>query len=119
MAYNCGLFVGNLLHAVTVTHMQHLITRSYAEHKALGAFYGGLGDLVDKYAEAYQGRYGLITDYAIKEVMPSSPLEYMISLLEYVDQHTKEMPDDSELHNIVDEIKELIDSTLYKLRFLS
>jgi len=37
----------------------------------------------------------------------------------YVDAHRKDLPDDTALQNIVDEIVGQIDSTLYKLRFLN
>jgi hypothetical protein len=30
----------------------------------------------------------------------------------------EKLPQDSELQNLIDEIKDLIDSTIYKLRFL-
>ena len=53
-------FVGMLFLARDVTHSVHLNTRSYAKHKALGKFYTGVVDLADAFAEAYQGRHGLI-----------------------------------------------------------
>ena len=58
-------FVGVLLHSATATHFLHLQTASYAAHKALGHYYGNIVELADKYAEAYQGHYGIIplTDY--------------------------------------------------------
>jgi hypothetical protein len=43
-----------------VTHSAHLNTRSFAKHKALGKFYPEIIDLADKFAEMYQGKYGLI-----------------------------------------------------------
>ena len=53
-------FVGMLFLARDVTHSVHLNTRSYAKHKALGGFYDKVVDLADDFAEAYQGRHGLI-----------------------------------------------------------
>jgi hypothetical protein len=38
-------------------------------------------------------------------------------LSEYVEQARQALPQDSEIQNIVDEIAQLIDSTLYLLRF--
>ena len=57
---NCNEFIGMMFLARDVTHSAHLNTRSYAKHVALGAFYDGIIDLADKFAEAYQGKYGLI-----------------------------------------------------------
>jgi len=53
-------FVGLLFLARDVTHSVHLNTRSYAKHKALGKFYESVVGLADDFAEAYQGRHGLI-----------------------------------------------------------
>jgi Tfp pilus assembly protein PilO len=37
---------------------------------------------------------------------------------EFVEESRKELPQDTELQNLVDEIADLINSTLYKLRYL-
>ena len=43
-----------------VAHREHLNTKSYAQHMALGSFYDTIVDNADSIAEAYQGRHGLI-----------------------------------------------------------
>ena len=53
-------FVGLLFLARDVTHSVHLNTRSYAKHVALNIFYERIVGVADDFAEAYQGRYGLI-----------------------------------------------------------
>jgi hypothetical protein len=53
-------FVGLLFLARDVTHSVHLNTRSYSKHKALNIFYDRIIGVADDFAEAYQGRYGLI-----------------------------------------------------------
>ncbi|NBN88337.1 MAG: hypothetical protein EBV32_04525 [Proteobacteria bacterium] len=53
-------FVGHLFLARDVAHSVHLNTRSFAKHKALQEFYEGIVGLADDFAEAYQGRHGLI-----------------------------------------------------------
>jgi hypothetical protein len=45
-------FLGMLFLARDVAHSVHLNTRSYAKHKALQKFYGGIVDLADGFAEA-------------------------------------------------------------------
>lgn len=116
--YTCGEFILTLFHAQSNTHILHLQTRSYAEHKALQEFYEEVGDLADTYAEAYQGKYGIVDDYPVEYDAPTGAIEYLVTLNEYVAQARAQMPQDSELQNIIDEIVALIDSTLYKLRFL-
>jgi len=53
-------FVGMLFLARDVAHSVHLNTRSYSKHKALGHFYELVVEAADDFAEAYQGRHGLI-----------------------------------------------------------
>lgn len=118
MTYTVQEFVLCLLHAVTNTHILHLQSRSYAEHMALGSFYEELEDLTDSYVEAYQGKYGLIEGYEAKYELPTPPIEYLVTLNDYVYQARQSLKQDSELQNITDEIVALIDSTLYKLQFL-
>lgn len=118
MTYSPAEFVQCLLHAITNTHMLHLQSRSYSEHMALGAFYEGLDDLVDAYAEAYQGKYGIIEGYTNEFELADNPIAYLVEKNEYIREARKQLPQDSELQNITDEIAALIDSTLYKLMFL-
>jgi hypothetical protein len=115
-------FVMCLLHSVTNTHILHFNTPSYAEHMALGAYYDEVGDLVDGFVEAFQGKYGLLTRYQADYQLPASnPIDYLTYLKDEVAtlRRMPKFPQDSELQNEVDTIANLINSTLYKLRFLS
>jgi len=113
-------FVMCLLHSVTGAHILHLISLSYSQHKALETFYTEIGDHVDDFVEAFQGKYGLLTNFTSGFEPPSDPLEYLTYLKDEVAtlRDAEGFPQDSELQNITDEIAQLIDSTLYKLRFL-
>lgn len=118
MDYTPQHFVLTMLHSVTNAHILHLQSRSYSEHVALGAYYEEVGDLVDSFVEAYQGKYGIISNYEPVFTLPAPALEYLITLNDYVLAERADLPQDSELQNLVDEIALLIDSTIYKLRFL-
>lgn len=107
-------FVIAMMHARTDAHLMHLQTRSYAEHVALNGFYDALPDLVDSFVEAYQGKYGIIEDYP-EEYRRLDEIE---DLVDEIEQMRADLPGDSELQNIVDEIAALVDSTVYKLRYL-
>jgi len=109
-----------LLHSVTNGHILHWTTKSYAEHKALEDFYTGVGDFLDGFIEAFQGKYGLLHDFTADYALPGQPIEYLTYLKDEVAtlRRSEKFPQESELQNIVDEIAQLIDSTLYKLRFL-
>ena len=114
----CAEFVLSLFHAVTNTHLLHLGTRSFSVHSALGEYYNALNELVDTFAEAYQGKYGLIEGYTDQYSLPPAPLEYLIGISDYIKTTRADLPQDSELQNLVDEIASLTDGTIYKLRFL-
>ena len=116
------VFTMHLLHSVTNAHILHLTTRSYAEHQALGTFYSEIGDLVDSFVEAFQGKYGLLHDFIADYKLPvNDPVAYLESLKVEVEtlRRAPRFPQDSELQNEVDNIANLINSTLYKLRFLA
>jgi hypothetical protein len=118
MNENVAMFVATLFHSGTNTHFFHLSTNSYAQHKALQKFYEGIIDLADSYAEAYMGRYEQLKSFPSTYHLPKDPLKYLESLKTFVDEANKDLPKEQELVNIVAEIQQLIDSTLYKLRFL-
>lgn len=116
----CGEFIGNLLHSATITHFMHLKTTSYATHVALGTYYDEIVDLVDGLAEAIQGCYGeLIDNYPTMFAnVTGEPLNYLEMLKDYVSDNRQNMPQESNIQNEIDTIATLIDSTIYKLRFL-
>ena len=119
MSHSPQQFVLTLLHSITNAHILHFKAPSLSEHKALGKYYSKVADLIDSYVEAYQGCYGIISDYEKYYLLPTPPLKYMMSLSKYVEDERKKLPQDSELQNIIDEIAQLIDSTIYKLKFLA
>jgi len=115
-------FVMCLLHSVTNAHILHFQSLSYSQHMALGAYYDEVSDLVDGFVEAFQGKYGLLTKYQSDYQLPdNNPVTYLTYLKEEVAtlRRTSGFPQDSELQNEVDTIANLINSTLYKLRFLA
>ena len=109
-------FVAVLFHAGTITHFMHLQTKSYAQHKALGHFYEDIIELADKYAEAYQGCYDVISKYPSDFHMASDPLAYLRKLKEYVEVAAKTLPDEPNLQNTHADILDLVDSTLYMIK---
>ncbi len=115
-------FVMCLLHSVTNAHILHFQSLSYSQHMALGAYYNEVSDLVDGFVEAFQGKYGLLTKYQSDYQLPdNNPVTYLTYLKEEVAtlRRASGFPQDSELQNEVDTIANLINSTLYKLRFLA
>lgn len=115
-------FVGMFFLARDVTHSVHLNTRSYAKHKALQKFYEGIIDLADSFAEAYQGRHGLIGPISLMSAKKTSNIvEFLQDQLDEIEKVRYDVCDksDTPLQNLIDGIVELYLSTLYKLRFLA
>lgn len=117
MLKNPGDFVLGLMNARTVAHIAHLQTTSYAQHQALGAFYGGLVPLIDSFAEVYQGRYGLIKFNAASFKLERDPYALLDSVVAMLDAARAECKLPA-LQNIIDEMIALADSTRYKLKNL-
>jgi hypothetical protein len=105
-----------------LAHRAHWKTPSYAAHMALQGFYEGVLPLLDGFVEQYQGRYQELLD------VPLADNEFEGEIADVLDQQMAWIEDnrakicpreESSLHNIIDEIVGIYQSTLYKLRFLS
>ena len=110
-------YVGLLMNSRTQAHAFHLTTSSFAEHKALQAYYEGIVPLLDSWAEAYMGKYGRLRRVSLNKRFIKDPTKakaYFKSLLVRV--RAIRLPrGDTYLKNIQDEIVALIRSTLYML----
>lgn len=116
---SAALFISTMLHSATVTHLQHLATKSYAQHVALGEYYDAIPGLVDKYAEAYQGKYGIIKNYPKDTPRTDDPKVYVKALLRFLEDIKKVLPKDSDLVNLFDAVVDSVTSLKYKLENLS
>ena len=111
-------FLLTLLHSSTNTHLLHWTTKSYAEHVALGKYYDEVIDLTDQLAEAMMGKFDTTPTVPESYYAPAATgKEELEALKDYVAEARKQLPQDSEIQNITDEIAQLIDSTLFLLRF--
>jgi hypothetical protein len=110
-----------LLHSQTQSHTLHLQTESYSEHKALQNYYEGIDGIVDGLVESFQGKYGIIKGYKSMDLQEwkstEDTVKYMKGLCEKVIE-LRDCCEDSYIQNQIDTVCELINSTLYKLRFL-
>ena len=88
---------------------------------ALNGYYDGIGDLVDGLVESFQGKYGIIGGYTSYDIegykSTESTIKYLQGLCGKVDG-LRDCCEDSYIQNQIDTVCELINSTLYKLRFL-
>jgi hypothetical protein len=113
--------VCNILHSRNQAHVFHLQTQSFAEHKALNDYYDGVVDLFDGIVESYQGKYGIIKNFKTFKINQyknkNKTISYFESLLDII-ENNRDSVDDSYLQNQIDAVQELINSTIYKLKYL-
>ncbi len=115
-------FVGQLFLARDVAHSVHLNTRSFSKHMALGTFYDEIIDLADAFAEAYQGRHGLIGPITLSSAKPTKNIiEFLEGQLAELEAARYDVCDksDSTLQQLIDNIIEIYLRTIYKLKFLA
>ena len=109
---SAGVFVSALLHSSTAAHFLHLSTKSYAEHKALGAYYDGILDLTDSFTEKYFGRNGRV-ELVIPEAKRLDASTHLKELRAVMEAERDNYS--SDLQNIMDEMIGLVNETLYLL----
>lgn len=119
MATNAaGELVGMLFGARNIAHTVHFKTTSYSEHKTLDEFYNGIIPLVDDFVEAYQGRYGVRMDIpTVPNKYKGTISEVLRAQMEWIEANRQGICPRTEtaLHNIIDEIVALYQSTLFLL----
>ena len=115
-------FLGLLFLARDVAHSVHLNTRSFSKHEALNIFYNRIIGAADDFAEAYQGRYGLIGPISLMSAKKTA------NIIEFLEDQMKEIEaarydvvdkSDTALQQLIDNIIELYARTLYKLKYLA
>ena len=119
---NAAQLMGLLFLGRNVAHSVHLNTRSYSKHVALNIFYERIIGVADDFAEAYQGRHGLIGPIAIPAAKKTTNIiEFLQAQLDEIEKGRYEVcdKDDSTLQQLIDNIVEVYLRTLYKLRFLA
>lgn len=112
-----------LFHARTQLHVYHLQTKSYAQHKALDEAYNGILDLTDAYIETIQGKLGMIlTGYKTYPLLEdNNPIKFLSQLKADIENYRINTLNKKEYNNIDNQMQvivDLIESTLYKLKFL-
>jgi len=118
----CNDFMGMLFLARDVTHSVHLNTRSFSKHEALNIFYDRIVGAADDFAEAYQGRHGMIGPISLMSAKKTTNvIDFLQDQLDEIEKCRYEVVDksDSSLQQLIDNIIEIYLRTLYKLRFLA
>ena len=106
-----------------IFHWQTTGEGSFAAHTALNAYYDAIPDLTDTLVESYQGKHGIITGYTsaeeFSEYEKTTVIKYFTGLAMFVERAYAKLPqEDTYILNQIDNVKELIYSTIYKLENL-
>jgi DNA-binding ferritin-like protein len=107
-----------------VFHWQTTGAGSFAAHMALNAYYDEIPGLTDALVESYQGKHGIVKGYTpaekFDEFDKSTVIKYFTGLAMFVERAYAKLPqEDTYILNQIDNVKELIYSTIYKLENLS
>jgi hypothetical protein len=110
-----------MLEASAQAKVFHWQTSSFAEHDALGEFYEGFNNLMDRFIESYQGCYGRIMmgcDMEVKPYTLDAPITFLEEFKSYISGGARMLViGNPALTNILDEINGLVDQTIYRLTF--
>lgn len=119
-----GQFAAVLFLARDLAHRAHLRTTgpgSFAAHDALGDFYPAVIDLADSLIETYQGCELVLLDLPLLDnEFPGEIKESMQAQRDWIkaNRYKAVSREETHMHNIIDEIVTLYDSTIFKLHFL-
>jgi hypothetical protein len=113
--------VSKLRFSVEQTQVYHWQSQSLSEHKALNRYYDGIPDIVDGIVESYQGKYGIQKGYKLFEVRDYSTPEEVINFLKQLDadvEMLRQSIKETYIQNQIDNVLQLIETTVYKLENL-
>ena len=115
-------FVSALRNSQVQVHIWHNQVEgpsSFSAHKAMGSYYEEIGEKIDGLVESIQGVYPRIKDYKSVDFFNFESIDkvilYFKGLYDFVQKERANIQQESWVQNQVDEIAELIASTLYKL----
>lgn len=113
--------IGLLFHCRTQTHIWHLQTRSYSEHKALGDFYSQWLDLVDALIETDSASERPKTPDTAPPFSPYAahlPEKFLTtSVLPMLERLSTSSSDEVGIQNILADMINLTNHTIYLLQF--
>lgn len=112
---------GTLQMSVVATWRKHLRSAKYGKHMALDEFYKEMPEKVDDLIEAWMGAHGKKVG-AFQNTLQSSnmnTLKYLNELKRVCKEGYGLLGDNDELKGLMDDIVNLINSTLYKVKELS
>lgn len=114
--------IAMLFLAGELTRREHLKVKgecSDARHRHLAEFYEGIVELADSFAEAYQGKHGVLDDIPLAEnEFKGDIVAVLEAQVNWIDENRDELCDYRPFQAIIDEICIFYWKKLYKLKNL-
>lgn len=108
-----------LKHAYGQMQKWHWQTSSDREHRATKFFYEALTEKMDEFLECFMGQYGRLFagNYTLKlkDHYQGCSIRYLQDMRKKIDLIKPQFNDAGDLQNIIDEIRALINRTIYLL----
>ena len=116
-------FISLLLASRNQAHIFHWQTQSFSAHKALNEYYDAIINTIDELVESYQGKYGMLKNLLpVANIIESENINVMIdyfeSLVKLIEEERGNIVQDTFIQNQIDEITQLLYTTIYKLKNL-
>ena len=114
--------IARVFYARNVAHFEHWRAEGvggYARHVALGEFYDGVIDALDKLVEAYQGAFELVGTIPAPKTKAEDILKILVEDAQWIEKnHEKICKGNRAVANLIDGVTEVYLTTTYKLRNL-
>lgn len=114
--------LSKLIESRKQAHIFHLQTQSFSEHKALQEYYEGIESLYDELVESLQGEFGIIKGYQSFPTLDYENKQTLITFFKGLSAEVTEFSKimkESYILNQLDEIQQLLKTTIYKIWNLS
>jgi hypothetical protein len=111
--------ISRVFYARNLAHFEHWRTKSYAQHKALGKFYGEIIGALDDLVEAHQGLNGLIGNIPAPADVKSDCLKTLKADAAWIEEHHEDICGGNRaVANLLDNVTAIYLATVYKLENL-
>ena len=114
--------IARVFYARNVAHFEHWRAEGVggnARHVALGEFYDGIIDAIDKLVEAYQGAFELVGTIPAPKTKAKEIMLILVEDAEWIEKnHEKICKGNRAVANLIDGVTEVYLTTTYKLRNL-
>lgn len=103
-----------------VAHREHLRSRSYSQHMALGDFYDALVGQIDEIVECYQGEFGLIGDFQVETSPVGNITAWLQAEMDWLASNRDALAAGSaSIANLLDGLVAIYQRAIYKLTYLA